>query len=340
MGLPTIQPNFAAHPALAPSPMPTSSWNLDRNRLEQVPCPLCLGVKFERLAETDRYNMGLITVGCAGCGLVMTNPQPTAEALDDFYTNHYRDFYSDFGPQDGVPTVAHIRAARIDRRCAVTAELLVARGELRPGMVVLDIGAAEGSMLKAMGDQVPGTRRIAIEPNPTFGRFAMTHAGCEWHASLANLRASDPPLIDLVIINHVLEHLKQPGQVLESLKPLLAPNARVYIEVPDVTEYRKLVMLHIAHLYHFSTDTLAQLTRQAGFEVRLIEKHAPAKHPLSLRCVLAVADAASNQPPPLSGVNHRAGWDSVIACARHAWFAHFKRWVRSAVRGRSRSAAA
>ncbi len=318
--------------------MPTSSWNLDHSRLEQVACPLCQSAKFERLAATDRYNMGLVTVGCLGCGLVMTNPQPTAEALEDFYANHYRHFYSDFGPSHGIPTAEHIRFAHIDRRCAVTAALLVARGELRTGMVVLDIGAAEGSMLKAMGDQVPSTRRIAIEPNPTFGRFAMAHAGCEWHASLADLRASLPPPIDLIIINHVMEHMKHPVQVLELLKPMLAPNARVYIEVPDVLEYRKLKVLHIAHLYHFSADTLVHLATNAGFEVRLIEKHAPAKHPLSLRCVLAASvDATVPAHQPI-GVNRRGGWGRVTACARHAWFAHGKRWLRSAVRSRSRSA--
>jgi 2-polyprenyl-3-methyl-5-hydroxy-6-metoxy-1,4-benzoquinol methylase len=319
--------------------MQTSSWNLDRSRLEPVACPLCQSVKFERLAATDRYNMGLVTVGCLGCGLVMTNPQPTAEALDDFYAHHYRHFYSDFGPRDGIPTEAHIRAYRIDRRCAVTADLLVARGELLPGMVVLDIGAAEGSMLKAMRDQAADTRRIAIEPNPVFGRFAMAHAGCEWHASLADLRASVPPPIDLVIINHVLEHLKHPVQVLESLKPLLAPNARVYIEVPDVLEYRKLTVLHIAHLYHFSADTLAHLAGNAGFDVRLIEAYAPAKHPRSLRCVLAASTDAAVTVESHAVVNRRAGWGFITACARHAWFAHGKRWLRSAA-ARSRSAGA
>ncbi len=319
-----------ADTSIRPPPKQSASWNLDRSRLEQVPCPLCHGDRFERLATTDRYNMGLVTVGCLSCGLVMTNPQPTAEALDDFYAHHYRHFYSDFGPRDGVPTEEHIRAYRIDRRCAQTAELLVARGELLPGMVVLDIGAAEGSMLKAVGDQAADTRRIAIEPNPVFGRFAMAHAGCEWHASLADLRASLPPPIDLVIINHVLEHLKHPVQVLESLKPLLGPNARVYIEVPDVLEYRKLKMLHIAHLYHFSSDSLAHLAANAGFDVRLLEKHAPAKHPRSLRCVLsASADAATAAHSP-AVVNRRAGWAVVTACARHAWFAHGKRWLRSA----------
>lgn len=318
--------------------MQTSSWNLDRSRLEQVPCPLCQGVKFERLAATDRYNMGLVTVGCVGCGLVMTNPQPTAYALDDFYANHYRRFYSDFGPRDGIPTEAHIRAYRIDRRCAVTAEFLVARGELLPGMVVLDIGAAEGSMLKAVGDQVPSTRRIAIEPNPTFGRFAMAHADCEWHASLDDCRASLPPPIDLVIINHVLEHLKHPVQVLESLKPMLAPNARVYIEVPDVLEYRKLKVLHIAHLYHFSADTLAHLATNAGFDVCLVEAYAPAKHPRSLRCVLSASVDAARPSDRPTVINRRTGWGVVTACARHAWFAHSKRWLRSAVGSSSRSA--
>jgi SAM-dependent methyltransferase len=319
--------------------MQTSLWNLDRSRLEQIPCPLCHSIKFEQLAATDRYSMGLVTVGCQGCGLVMTNPQPTAAALDDFYAHHYRHFYSDFGPRDGIPTLEHIRAARIDRRCAVTADFLVARGDLLPEMVVLDIGAAEGSMLKALGDQMPSTRRIAIEPNPVFGRFAMNHAGCEWHASLADLRASLPPPIDLVIINHVLEHLKHPVQVLESLKPLLAPNARLYIEVPDIAEYRKLKMLHIAHLYHFSSDTLAQLAARAGFDVRLIEKHAPAKHLLSLRCVLAVAAGrASSAEDQQTLVNRRAGWSTVTACARHAWFAHGKRWLRNALGARARSA--
>lgn len=308
--------------------MTATTWSLDRSRLESVACSLCGGQQFQRLASTDRYNMGLVTVGCQDCGLVQTNPQPTPEALDDFYTHHYRHFYRDFGPPDGVPTLEHIGAARVDTRCALTAQLLAERGELRSGMVVLDIGAAEGSMLKAVQDQAPDARRIAIEPNPTFGKFAMALAGCEWYPNLDACRASSPPLIDLVIINHVLEHLKHPVQVLESLKPLLAPNARIYVEVPDVTEYRKLSMLHIAHLYHFSSDTLTQLADQAGYEVRLIEKYMPKKHPRSLRCVLAVADAA-RAAAPSPKTNRRAGWQAVQASARHAWFAHTKRWLRN-----------
>lgn len=306
--------------------MSNSSWTLDRDRLEQVPCPLCHGVSFERLATTDRHNMGLVTVGCKRCGLVMTNPQPTATALDDFYKNHYRRFYRDVGPPDAVPTLSHIAAKHIDKRTRVTVDDLVDRGALSGGMVVLDIGAAEGSMLKAVADRFPDTRRFAIEPNPVFGAFATTHAGCEWHPSLADFRATQPPPIDLVIINHVIEHLKDPVQVLASLKPLLSPRGRIYVEVPDVLAYRKLRALHIAHLYHFGPDTLARLAVQAGFDLPAIDAYAPAKHPRSLRCVLTPSAEAVSAPAP---VNARAGWRAVSACARHAWFVHGKRWLRS-----------
>jgi hypothetical protein len=173
--------------------MTSTNWTLDASCLEQVACPLCSGRDFERLAHTDRYAMGLVTVGCLGCGLVMTNPQPTTDALVDFYANHYRHTYlcEDGGQRErAAPTLAYIHAQRIDRRTASTVSFLIQRGALKPGMVVLDIGASEGSMLKTVDDRVPLTRRIAIEPDPVFGSFAVQHAGCELHTTLDALLLS------------------------------------------------------------------------------------------------------------------------------------------------------
>lgn len=314
----SLRPSVAAS-NLFPS-MSNSSWTLDRSRLEHVACPLCHGLEFERLAATDRYDMGIVTVGCLGCGLVMTNPQPTSEALDDFYAHHYRRYYD----RSEATTQRSIRALRIDERTAATVEFLIGRGELMPGMAVLDVGASEGSMLRAVGDRVPTTRRYAIEPDAGLGRFAVQHAGCQLHASLREFTQSQPLPIDLAIVNHVLEHIKNPAEFLASLKPLLTPNARVYIDVPDIFEYHKLSALHIAHLYHFGPSSLANTAASAGYTVNLIEKHTPPKHPRSLRCVLSPA-AAVRVPEP---VNQRAGWHVITSCARQAWYAHGKRWLR------------
>lgn len=301
--------------------MPTSTWTLDRSRLEHVACPLCHGLEFERLAATDRYDMGIVTVGCLGCGMVMTNPQPTSDALDDFYAHHYRRYYR----QSAAPTMDYISALRIDERTAATVDFLITHGELGPGMAVLDVGASEGSMLRAVGARLPTTHRFAIEPDTGLGSFTSQHAGCQVHTSLHGFQESDPPPLDLVILNHVLEHIKNPVQYLSSLKPLLKPNARVYIDVPDLREYHKLSALHIAHLYHFGPDTLAGTAASAGYTLHLIEKHAPPKHPRSLRCLLSPAEPAIS--PKM--VNQRTGWEVIRSCARHAWYAHGKRWLRS-----------
>jgi 2-polyprenyl-3-methyl-5-hydroxy-6-metoxy-1,4-benzoquinol methylase len=221
------------------------AWRLDAQHLEAVACPLCKGQHFRQLAGSDRYDMDLRTAGCRGCGLVMTNPQPTEATLSEFYQRHYRSYYQ----KTDRASLEYIREYRKDERAAEAAAYLQQHGLLNNDMAVLDIGASEGCLLHAIAALAPGTRRVAVEPNAQFAAFAVTHAGCSWHESLGALRNSQPQArFDLVTINHVYEHVKQPVQFLRELAPLLTPQARIYIDVPDVTAYRRLEDLHIAHL--------------------------------------------------------------------------------------------
>ncbi len=294
-----------------------TAWRPGPAQMERSACPLCAGTQFELLADTDRYDMGLVTVGCVGCGLVMTNPQPTAAALDEFYGRHYRQYY------EGVdaPTEAYIQAKGKDRRSTATVSFLKSQGLVAPGSTVLDIGASEGCLLKAVADAEPTTRRLAVEPNASFAPFAATHAGCAVYPSLEALAASGSGAVDLITLTHVFEHVKQPVAFLASLGELLAADGRVYIDVPDVTRYRKLSSLHIAHLYHFGPDTLRRTAACAGFAVELLEPHDPIKHPVSLRCILR---RAQMEAAPLA--NLEEGWEAVRQANRQAWRAHPGRW--------------
>lgn len=298
--------------------MQREPWTLGQDRLETAPCPLCRGTDFVRLATTDRYDMDLQTSGCRGCGLVMSNPQPTAATLDDFYRNHYRHFYQ----KTAEPSLDYIRHYRKDERCAETVAFFGARGLLRPGMAALDIGASEGALLHALAQQVPDARRVAVEPNPVFGAFAVQHAGCTLQPSVEALQLAGDGGFDLVSMVHVYEHVKDPVAFLRGLRGLLSPRGRVYIDVPDVTTYRKLSDLHIAHVYHFGPDTLARAAACAGFRVEHLERHQPVMHPKSLRCVLA-PDAAA-VPAPLR--NLQEGWSEVRRAGRRVWGAHRRRW--------------
>ncbi|HSW14710.1 MAG TPA: class I SAM-dependent methyltransferase [Solimonas sp.] len=277
-------------------------WSLLQAGVELVDCPLCGGDRFELLAHVDRYHHGLSTVGCSGCGLAMTNPQPTAAALDQFYARHYRRYYQ----KVEKPDLAYIRQYRKDERAAGVARYLRDQGLLQAGTRVLDIGASEGCILKALRDVESGVRTAAIEPNPDFGAFARSHAGCEVFADLADLPAE--LRFDLIIINHVYEHMKQPVAYLAGLRERLSERGCIYIDVPDLSEYRGLGDLHIAHLYHFSPATLRRAVTTAGFEVLQLEQHAPVMHPKSVRTLIRPAAGVAAGVP---AQNWSTDWDRI-----------------------------
>src|SRR5690349_10701739 len=292
-------------------------WRLSADRLEVVPCPLCQAPSYETLATTDRYDMGLVTVGCRRCGLVYTNPQPRAQALDDFYEHAYRALYQGVD----VPTVDYIRQHRKHERALATAEFLAPAAALRAGQAVLDVGAAEGSILRALGLRVPGLRLTAVEPNRAFGAFAREQSGCEVFASLADLAKESR--FDLIVVNHVLEHVKHPVALLKELGGRLAPGGRIYVDVPDIERYRTLRCLHIAHLVHLSERTLRLLVQVAGFEPQLVQRHEPSLHPRSIRTL--IAPRAGGEPDIAF---RRDGWAAVARLQRRAWRFHLKRKLR------------
>lgn len=60
-----------------------------------------------------------------------------------------------------------------------------------------------------------------------------------------------PAIYDLIIVNHVLEHLTNGGKVFLKLLSLLQPNGILYAEFPSIrTAYKR----KIGHSYHFHED--------------------------------------------------------------------------------------
>lgn len=253
-----------------------------RMRLEAVPCPLCDSWDHELLARTDRYGMGVRTVGCRSCGFVFTNPQPTQAALDDFYASHYRRYYRKID----VPTVEHVHEYGLAERARYTVDYLQAQEVLFDGVRVLDVGCGEGSILREIGSRMASAAAVGVEPGRGFADFARTYSGATILDSLSDLRRDGADSFDLIIVNHVLEHVACPVTFLRDLVPLTRSEGSVYVDVPDGTRYRSLTDLHIAHLCHFSPGTLQAAAARAGLQTAHIERHDPPLHPFSLRALL------------------------------------------------------
>jgi SAM-dependent methyltransferase len=298
--------------------MADTNWKISDGQLELVPCPLCQSDQFEELAVSDRYDMDVVTVGCSKCGFVLTNPQLSEASMNVFYRDHYRSYYQ----KTDVPSLSYIREYRKDERAAYTARFLNDRGVIKPGVRVLDIGASEGCILKAIGDLEPSRHAVAVEPNPLFSAFAIQHAGCKTYESTEAALAAGERNFDLIVINHVYEHVKEPVGFLRNLKELLHPNGRIYIDVPDVTRYDGIESLHVAHVYHFGPVTLARSVRLAGYEIEVLEQHDPVMHPKSVRCVIrptGSVDEVALEPT-------QEGWSQVRDAQRRAGRYHRRRW--------------
>ena len=157
---------------------------------------------------------------------------------------------------------------------------------------ILDVGCAEGSLLRAVANLAPGSVRVGVEPNPAFGTFAEAWAGATVYRDLAEVERSGRTF-DLITVSHVLEHVREPVEFLKRLSALCSSTGTLFVDVPDAARYRSLNDLHIAHLFHFSSASLENVGMRAGLVPVRLEKHSPTRHPLSVRALFRSAVVAS-----------------------------------------------
>lgn len=282
-------------------------------------CPACGCTRFDALASQDRYLMGLKTVGCMQCGLVQSNPRPTKDSLASFYVHHYRRFYQ--GVQE--PDEAYVAQYNKDVRLRYTVDFLSQHALGDGACTLLDYGCGEGSLFIALRQSGFLGRLAGVEPNVEFGRFAAEHGNADIHATLSQVG-----MVDVVVVNHVLEHLLDPIGTLREMKEHLAEGGRLYIDVPDVEEYTSTGDMHIAHLLHFSTRTLQHVVEAAGYAVEICEKHAPPYHPRSVRLVARAAAGPAAALPTTPGGEAQA-WHAVRRIQRSEWKWTLKRRLSS-----------
>ncbi len=139
---------------------------------------------------------------------------------------------------------------------------------IKPGRL-LDMGCGDGTRLQRfakMGWQVEGQ-----EIDPEAAARATAASGAPVHCG--DLRSLDLPLAsyDAIVMNHVLEHVTDPGAVLRTCKTLLAPGGRLVALVPNYDSLgHRLFGRHWRglepprHLFHYCPTSLACLAEHAG----------------------------------------------------------------------------
>ena len=220
-------------------------------------CTLCDESDFETLASKDRLGQPLETVVCRYCGMVSHAELPSEEALSRYYSDRYRNDYN------GESTPSAYRVVREWRRASTLVRHV---GPFMPrGGSVFEVGSGIGCAVKQF--ELAGFRSAGIEPGRDFQRFSRGQLQANVELGLLE----DVPRCsshDLVLLVHVLEHVRHPKQALEHIHAMLRPNGMLYIEVPNfgLPHAAPGRIFHFAHIYNFTQFTLTAMAGAVGFE--------------------------------------------------------------------------
>lgn len=152
------------------------------------------------------------------------------------------------------------------------ARRLVDRYDLR-GTRVLEIGSGSGEFLSRLCE-LGANQGVGFDPSHRPGETAATSQQAEVVAAF--FPVDEAVTADLVVAQHVLEHVPDPGGTLDAVRRALRPSRRerspvLYLEVPDAAwmiEHGAVWDVIYEHCIYFTASTLQRLLEDAGFVVR------------------------------------------------------------------------
>lgn len=183
----------------------------ERQEPKRVPCHVCGGEDSSVFLQAR----GFVTVRCAGCGLLYVNPQPTDGELAELYATY------DHGDQWRVHEEHFNHAVCREIR------------RFRRSGLVLDVGCGSGNFLRVMRDG--GFSATGVERSESGWSYATgTHGLDVFHGSIEEfIRSRGRHSFDVITLLNVLEHLKQPREMLLSLAGISSPGGLLVVVVPD-----------------------------------------------------------------------------------------------------------
>jgi len=139
---------------------------------------------------------------------------------------------------------------------------------LKESDVVLDFGCGNGGMLRLLSEKVACAE--GLEPNPAAREVADT-TGCRLYAAIDELPGE--PRYDVIVTNHVLEHIRDVCSTLEALRPVLKPGGLLVAKLPLDDwrwSYQRCFDANDTdhHLYTWTPRLFANVLYESGYDVR------------------------------------------------------------------------
>ncbi|MFG6685330.1 class I SAM-dependent methyltransferase [Mariniflexile sp. HNIBRBA6329] len=198
-------------------------------------------------------------------GFLETLPQPSADKLPEYYKSE--DYISHTDSKRNLFEYAY----HLVRKISLKQKLKLINGFASAEKSLLDIGCGTGDFL--LEAKKNHWSVFGIEPNDE----ARLIANIKTDNAVYNtnkLLKFEPESFDVITLWHVLEHLPNLEEQVQTFKKLLKPNGTLIIAVPNYksydAEYYKEFWAAFdvpRHLWHFNRDSVSKLVSKMSMEV-------------------------------------------------------------------------
>jgi 2-polyprenyl-3-methyl-5-hydroxy-6-metoxy-1,4-benzoquinol methylase len=229
--------------------------------MEKISNPLFSSINIELFHIGVRDDPKRKVYRCLDSGLIFLEPHPKGLCLDD-------EMYQGL---EWIPSIeGKVDYKKLNERLRTENNKRVMRNiSMIRNKNILDIGCGSGSFLFSAKEH--SNNCIGVEINNSSREYVRSN-GIQVYPSLDEIDEK----FDTIFLNHVLEHVENPSNLINRLKDKLSKNGKVIIEVPHgndalLTHYNcdnfKNFTLWSEHLYLFTEDSFMKIMHKKPFEV-------------------------------------------------------------------------
>jgi len=248
-----------------------------KESLHPVICDLCGADSTSVLLRHEYPGIFLAIVRCNDCGLIYYTPQPTEEALGEYYsslekdayTPRWQEWYGQLTPERVQTELDHLEFLE---HCFLRCPPLGSKQNRSRRF--LEVGCAFGHLLHCAKKK--NWQPVGVDLSEVAVSWVRRNLGLECIGGTLRDTALRLPKenFDIIVMSHVLEHMLHPTAEVRSAYHLLKPGGILAIYTPnggglqarhDFSKWEWTSWPD--HLYYFTPSTLRSLVEKAEFLV-------------------------------------------------------------------------
>ncbi|CAN5912770.1 methyltransferase domain-containing protein [soil metagenome] len=238
--------------------------------VEVESCPVCKEINHRPYLTCKDYTVSKASfaiVACKNCSFAFTSPRPAVNDLGWYYESD--EYISHSNTSKGLIS----RLYQMVRKHTLRKKLGLINHEGKKG-VLLDIGCGTGEFMSTM--KKDNWKTIGIEPSSSARKQGIENYKLDVRDEneLENLL---PGSFDVITMWHVMEHVPDLNERVQTLRKLLKHDGVIFVAVPnrnsyDAAYYKENWAAYDVprHLWHFRAQDMRTLMSNGGLEVKKI----------------------------------------------------------------------